>query len=84
MLRHLDKIFPCVGIAAAFPQDGGNVVRNVTGEAMEAVTLDEGHHVVFQRKKIIFAHTLKGSFSQMGAGWRGDCGKFQFSAADGC
>jgi hypothetical protein len=47
---HFDKVFPRVGIAFAFPHDGGDVFGDVARKTDEAVPLDEGHHVVFQRQ----------------------------------
>jgi len=49
VLGHLDKVFPCVGVAAALPDNGGYVLSDVTREAVHSVTFNEGHHVVFQR-----------------------------------
>ena len=57
MLGHLHKVFPRVGIAAAFPEDGGNVFGDVAGKAVQTVAFNEGHHVVFQREQIIGAHS---------------------------
>ena len=68
MLGHFHEVFPGVGVVFALPEDGGDVFGDVSGQAPHTVALDEGHHVVFQREKIICAHTLKGSFSQMGGG----------------
>ena len=50
VLGHLHKVFPCVGVALALPHNGGNVLGDVAGQAFEAVALDKGHHVVFQRR----------------------------------
>ena len=47
MLRHLDEVLPRVGIVLALPHNGGDVLGNVAGQAVNAVALDEGHHVVF-------------------------------------
>ena len=47
---HFHKIFPRVGIAFAFPHDRGNVFGDVSGKPDETVTLNEGHHIVFQRQ----------------------------------
>ena len=49
VLGHLDKVFPCVGVAVSFPNNGRDVLSDVTREAVHSVTFDEGHHVVFQR-----------------------------------
>ena len=56
VLGHLHKVFPCVGIAAALPEDGGNVLGDVAGQALQAVALNKGHHVVFQREQVIGSH----------------------------
>ncbi len=53
VLGHLDKVFPRVGIVLALPDDGGNVVGDVAGQAMQTVTFNKGHHVVFQREEIV-------------------------------
>ena len=57
MLGHLDEVFPGVGVALAFPQDGGDVVGDVAGKAVQTVALDEGHHVVFEREEIVRTHS---------------------------
>jgi hypothetical protein len=70
VLGHLHKIFPCVGVASTLPNNGGDVLGDVTGKSFKAVALDKGHHVVFQREEVVDIHSLA-LFSQTRTGWRG-------------
>ena len=66
MLGHLHKVFPGVGIVPPLPQNRGNVLGYVAGETAQAVTLDEGHHVVFKREQIICTHSQALIFADAG------------------
>ena len=49
-LGHLDEVFPRIGIGFAFPHNGGNIFGDVARKTDETVSLNEGHHIVFQRQ----------------------------------
>ncbi len=59
MFRHLHEVFPRIGIALAVPQHRRDVFGYEPRQAAHAMALNEGHHVVFQRKKIVFAHVQR-------------------------
>ena len=50
----------------ALPEDGRNVLGDIARQAAQAMALDKGHHVVFQRKQIILAHSQAIIFADAG------------------
>ena len=59
---------------SCLPKNGRNVFGDIAGQAAHAVALDEGHHVVFQRKQIIRAHVSR-HFRRCGRVGCQGCGK---------
>jgi len=53
----LDEVLPAVGIVF-FKDDGGNFFTNERRETAHAVASNEGHHIVFERDKIVRLHRL--------------------------
>ena len=53
-LGQLHKVLPTLGIVPGLPHDGLHfLVVHVSGKAAHAMPFSEGHHVVFQGRKIV-------------------------------
>ena len=51
----LDEVLPSIGVIF-FEDDGGNVFGDKRTETAHSVAGDEGHHIVFERDKIVRLH----------------------------